>query len=63
MQQRGKHTTIKIEELLGNCVSFGFAPGLHNEDPVTAELKYLRETVQTRVEDGCEEMAASSRET
>jgi hypothetical protein len=43
--------------------SVGFSPRLHNEDPVPAELEYLRETVQTTVEDDWEEMATSSVET
>jgi hypothetical protein len=32
MQLRGKHTSITVEELLGNVFSVGAAPRLYNED-------------------------------
>jgi hypothetical protein len=38
MQRRGKHTSITIEELLGNGVSVGADPRLYNEDPRPAEI-------------------------
>jgi hypothetical protein len=31
MQRRGKHTSVRIEKLLGNGVSLGSFPRLHNE--------------------------------
>jgi hypothetical protein len=37
MQQRGKHTSVRIEELLGNGVLCWANPRLYNEDPRLAE--------------------------
>jgi hypothetical protein len=43
MQRRGKHTSIKIEELSD-------APRLYNEDPRPLEIK-LRESLEIALED------------
>jgi hypothetical protein len=50
MLRRGKHTCIKIEELLGNGVSFGAAPRLYNEDPRPVEIE-LRDSLEMAVQD------------
>jgi hypothetical protein len=46
MQLRGKHTSVTVEELLGNGVHCWGRP----EDPSPAEIE-LKESLETAVED------------
>jgi hypothetical protein len=54
MQRRGKHTSITIEELLGNGVYVAAAPWLYNDDLRRLRIE-LRESPEAAVEDDGEE--------